>query len=401
MAEELSEKRPEGDRPKAAGAYLPSVAPSSLPRSVPPPQPPPQPPAPAAETPAPVATPTPPAAPSTATYPASVPGLETTVPAHVPEDEPPGESPTDTRRRKRAKLGERLANATPATLRTRRARIEARIVEIARPIGEAGLGLEKLRQTKLVDIDRVLKKLDRVEDDAYELQKESKRPEGFLSRVGADLGKIADKLAARELTDKRDRLVGELGLALLAADRRVLDKRAPDVARFVAERLTEGREIEELFIQLRYVEDELDRRERDGLLLKEPKALEIVLEKTGEVMGDATDAATGKLKDLGKQAAKTAIKTGGKAIMGLASGALDLGRERLTDDDDDDRPRRRKTRRRDDDDADDADESSGDADARETRDVTERLRDLARLHADGILTDAEFARKKKELLDRL
>jgi hypothetical protein len=299
-------------------------------------------------------------------------------------------------------LEERLATAQNASLRARRERIDKRLAEIAEPLGTEALTLPSIHGTKTVDIDRILKKLDRVENDIAEAERLTEpRAEGFFKAIGQDLSKLSEKFFARELRTKQKRLVTELGFALAAVDPKQI-ARVTEVVQLLERKKDDVRTIGDLFRQARLVDDELDRRAKDGRLHKEPKAIEKLLSKTGEVVGDAGGAAKDKIVDLGKTAAKTAVKQTGKAAWSLAKGAYKISKEGLggisegsseeksssdddddLDDDEDEAPRRSK--------------KSG----KDSEDVTELLKKLARLHKEGVLTDAEFAKKKAELLKRL
>ncbi|MEZ0230884.1 MAG: SHOCT domain-containing protein [Planctomycetota bacterium] len=291
-------------------------------------------------------------------------------------------------------------------LRTRRERIDKRLIEIAEPVGVSALSLgAPVHGTKVVDIDRIVKKIDRIENDISDAEKLTEpRSEGFLKALGQDLARISDRFAARELHQKRDRLIAELGLALLACEYKVVRERQPEVGALLEKHREDARTVDDLFRQARLVDEELDRRAKDGRLHKEPKAIEKLLSKTGEVVGDASDAAKDKIVDLSKTAAKTAVKQSGKAVWSLAKGAFKLGQRKLTgddasdedavdeDSDSDERPKKKAKSRRSDDESDEAPSK---------KDVPELIRQLAKLHKDGVLTDEEFAKKKAELLKRL
>jgi len=321
----------------------------------------------------------------------------------APKPEPPKEEKVAVDRG--ASLPERLTLASPAQLRTRRERIDKRLIEIATPIGEAALAIGgPIYGTRVVDIDRIVKKIDRVDNDIADAEKLTEpRPEGFLKAIGQDLARLSERFAARELHQKRARLVSELGLAVLAADLAVLKQKQPEVGALLEKHAEDARAVDDLFRQARLVDEELDARAKDGRLHKEPKAIDKLIAKTGEVVGDASDAAKEKIVDLGKTAAKTAVKQSGKAVWGLAKGAFKLGQRKLTGDEDSDEDeieeeperRRKKSRKR------SASEESDEAPAPAKKDVPELLRQLAKLHRDGVLTDEEFAKKKAELLKRL
>src|SRR5579883_1270613 len=317
----------------------------------------------------------------------------------APKPEPPKEEKVAVDRG--ASLPERLTLASPAQLRTRRERIDKRLIEIATPIGEAALAIGgPIYGTRVVDIDRIVKKIDRVDNDIADAEKLTEpRPEGFLKAIGQDLARLSERFAARELHQKRARLVSELGLAVLAADLAVLKQKQPEVGALLEKHAEDARAVDDLFRQARLVDEELDARAKDGRLHKEPKAIDKLIAKTGEVVGDASDAAKEKIVDLGKTAAKTAVKQSGKAVWGIAKGAFKMGQRKLTGDSDSD----------DDDEASDADDASDERPRRASKrdrdeeseakeDVPELLRKLARLHKDGVLTDEEFAKKKAELL---
>jgi hypothetical protein len=310
----------------------------------------------------------------------------------------PGESASTSVPAQRKSLEERLATASNSALRTRRERIDQRLFEIAHPIGEALTIMgAQLHGTKIVDLDRILKKIDRIENDIADAERGTgERPEGFLKAISADLGRISERFAARDLHDKRSRLVAELGLALLASDLRALRERAPDVAVFAGKHADEARAVDDLFKQARLVDDELAERGRDGRLHKEPKAIDRFVARTGEVVGDATEVAKDKIVDLGKRAGKAAVRGSGKAVWGLTKKAFQFGKDKIVgddgdDDDLDDAPRKKRRP---------AAEARA-AERESARPATELLRELAKLHKDGILTDEEFARKKAELLKRI
>ncbi|MBI3723966.1 SHOCT domain-containing protein [bacterium] len=303
-------------------------------------------------------------------------------------------------------LAERIALATTPALRTRRLRIEARIFELAQPVGALALEQDGIRRTKNVDLDRVLKKIDRVDDAIFDLEEGEAPREGILGKISAVPGRLSDKVEVRELRAKRARLVAELGLAILAVDLRSLRSRSPQIAVFAESHAEAAREVDGLFRQSRLVDDELDARARDGRLWKEPKVIDKLFSRTGEVVDDVSDRAADKLKGFGKSAAKAAAKGG----WSLAKGAFAIGKEKVADragDDDEDedvRPRRRSE----DDDEDDEDrprrrskkERERESDATSS-DLAERLRQLSKLHREGILTDEEYARKKEDLLRRM
>ncbi len=307
-----------------------------------------------------------------------------------------------------APLEERLSLASVAQLRTRRERIDRRLLELAEPVGVAALALgAPVHGTKVVDIDRIVKKIDRTDNDIADAEKLTEpRAEGFFKALGQDLARLSERFASRELHQKRARLVAELGLALLACELRVVRDRQPEVGALLEKHKDDARTVDELFRQARLVDEELDRRAKDGRLHKEPKAIEKLLSRTGEVVGDASDAAKDKIVDLSKTAAKTAVKQSGKAVWSLAKGAFKLGQKKLTGDEDSDEdaadegsedepPRAKKksrSRRSPDDESDEGPSK---------KEVPELIRQLGKLHKDGVLTDEEFAKKKAELLKRL
>jgi hypothetical protein len=331
------------------------------------------------------------------------PRAEAEAPRKADEAAPPAKraSPEEPTLDRGASLVERLALASPSQLRTRRERIDKRLVEIAEPIGETLLALEApIHGTKLVDLDRILKKIDRVDNDIADAERLLEpRPEGLLQAIGQDIARISDRFAARELRQKRGRLVAELGLALLASDLRALEDRQPEIASFLEQHAEDARTVDDLFRQARLVDEELAARARDGRLTKEPKAIEKLFTKTGEVVGDAGGAAKDKIVDLGKTAAKSAVKQSGKAVWSLAKGAFKLGQRKLTGDEESDEDER---------DEDSEDERPARPRAKEgprndgpAEDVPDLLRRLGKLHKDGVLTDEEFAKKKADLLKRL
>jgi hypothetical protein len=278
-------------------------------------------------------------------------------------------------------------------LRARRRRIDALIEEIARPTGAEALATKGIEACSVLDLDRVLRKIERVDRDLDGLARAVKKPEGIIESISADLGKVADALANRELHGRRERHVAELGLALLATDPAELTKRAPALVAVADRHREDAVRVDHLFHQLELVEEELARRAREGKISDEKKDVQKVIDAAGELVGSAGRRARDKIKDLSKSAAKAAARQSGKAMWGLARGAWRLGTGSRPDDDDDEdeasRPSRRARRGKDR----GAEPTSGD--------VPALIRDLARLRDEGLLSEEEFLAKKKDLLGRL
>lgn len=318
---------------------------------------------------------------------------------------------------------ERLARMALSALRSRRTKIDQRLSELGRLIGEQALRLPSVRGTGLIDVDRILRKLDRLDEarDHVQLERDARKQEGGLvGSLTAELGWLSDMFQAREIRTRRELLVSELGLALCACDDEALREWAPHVMRLLEDFLADARRVDELFIEARLVDEEFARRTREGADKEPPKQIELLLGKAMDQVDDVGD----RIVDLGKTAAKAAVKGGGVTAWTLASGAargaIALGRAGL------------KRAAEGDGAADDPLESAvplpapdaellreraildapvrpaapettapEPAPAIDPRRIPELIRDLKRLVDEGILEPDEFARKKAELLARL
>lgn len=313
-----------------------------------------------------------------------------------------------------ARTAERLRELSFAELRGRRARIDKRLFELGVGVGEPALAVPSVRGTGLLDLDRILRKIDRL-DEARELasmEREVERPErGVLGKLALDLSWLSDVFKAREIRARRSLLVSELGLALCACDQRVLGEYAPHVKRLMDAQVPTARRIDELFVEMRLVDDEFERRRAQGLDGDPPKEIDLLLTRALDSVDDVSSRVGGTIAGLGKQAAKAATKTavagGGQAVVGLAKGAWALGKAavgRAAEDAEDDEPEAPPppplqataevvgSPRL---------QAASQPPSPAAADVPALIRELARLRDDGILTDEEFARKKRELLARL
>lgn len=305
-----------------------------------------------------------------------------------------------------ARTCERLRAMPLSALRTRRGRIDKRLYELGLSVGEPALKIPSVRGTGLVDLDRILRKLDaldRARDEA-QLEREATKPEGLLGQLAQDLDWLSEAFTAREIRTRRNLLVSELGLALCAADQRVLDEYAPHVRRLLEQHVDTARKIDEMFVQARLVDEEFEARARAGLAEVPPKQIERVLSRAMDSVDDVSSKVGDALVGFGKTAAKNAVVGGGQAAWALARGAAKgawaLGTRGVRDDDGDDL---------------DAPEPPAPAPASASAaraqlpvasgpsptEIPELIRKLAKLRQDGILTDDEFRAKKAELLARL
>lgn len=295
------------------------------------------------------------------------------------------------------KTRERLHGMQAASLRHRRQRIDRRLQELGAAIGEPALQVPSVRGTGLVDVDRILRKIDALDQarERAKLEREAEATPGLLGKVSQDLGWLAEAFTAREIRARRQLLVAELGLALAAADQRVLVEYAPHLHRLLQQHVATARRIDELFVQARLLDDEYEARGKDGLEAP-PKQIEQVLAKAMDSVDDVSGKVGGALLDFGKSAAVT----GGQAVWGLArgaaKGAVKLGAMGLkraaagSDDlDEEDAP------------APAARPAAQAAPAPRAEDIPELIVKLAKLRDAGILTDREFQKKKAELLERL
>lgn len=310
----------------------------------------------------------------------------------------------------------RLRAMSPGALRTRRGRIDKRLYELGLSVGEPALKIPSVRGTGLVDLDRILRKLDALDRarDEVQLERDATKPEGLLGSLQKDIDWLADAFTAREIRTRRNLLVSELGLALCASDQRVLDEYAPHVRRLLEQHVDTARKIDEMFVEAMIVDDEFAVRTRAGLSGEPPKQIEQVLARALDSVDDVGSKVGGALVGFGKTAAqtaaKTAVKGGGQAAWALARGAAKgawaFGARSLRGGEDDD-----------------ALDASAPADgpgrppeltvvsaralsgpppgAPASHEIPELIRKLAKLRGEGILTDAEFQAKKAELLARL
>ncbi|MCO5170206.1 MAG: SHOCT domain-containing protein [Planctomycetes bacterium] len=296
------------------------------------------------------------------------------------------------------KTRERLRAMTPSALRTRRGRIDKRLYELGLSVGEPALKIPSVRGTGLIDLDRILRKLDaldRAREEA-QLEREAVRPEGLIQALAQDLDWLSEAFTAREIRTRRNLLVSELGLALCAAHQRVLEEYAPHVRRLLEEHVDTARKIDEMFVQAKLLDEEFEARARAGQGDGAPKQIERVLSRALDSVDDVSAKVGDALVDFGKTAAKSAVVGGGQAAWalarGAAKGAWSLGTRgpRRDDDDDLDAPPAPLVRP--------ALPVGGGPPPAE---IPELIRKLAKLRADGILDDDEFRRKKAELLARL
>ncbi|MCA8925763.1 MAG: SHOCT domain-containing protein [Planctomycetes bacterium] len=307
-----------------------------------------------------------------------------------------------------AKVRARLRAMAPSALRTRRARIDRRLQQLGSEIGEVALEIPSVRGTGLRDIDRILRKISRLDDadEEHELERQVKKAEGgLLAQLAVNVDWLARVFTNREQRTRRQLLTAELGLALSACDHEVLAEYAPHVKAALDERIAHSRRIDELFVQARLVDEEFARRGAEGLGDEPPKDIDRLLAKAASTVDGVGD----KLVDFGAHAASSAVKGGTIAAWelarGAAVGAWSLGKRRAGSDDapelDDplERPLPAPPPRRQ-----PASAPRGQAPLGPGPDpaaIPQLIRDLAQLRLDGILTDEEYKRKKAELLRRL
>lgn len=304
---------------------------------------------------------------------------------------------------------ERLRLMSFSQLRSRRTRIDKRLFELGLNVGEQALAIPSVRGTGLLDLDRILRKLDALDHarDQARLEREVDR-EGKV--LPLDLGWIEEALRAREVRARRTLLVSELGLALCAADQRAIAEYAPHLVRLLEQHVATARRIDELFVEMRLVEEELERRSAAGQDGDPPREIDLLLTKALDSVDDVSSKVGDRLATLGRSAAKSAIRAAargsGQAVLGIAKSAWALGGAavgRLAADDD----------------AEEREEEGARAPAASAGPITldvgparaapaagdasipELIRQLAALRAEGILTEAEFKAKKAELLRRL
>jgi hypothetical protein len=307
------------------------------------------------------------------------------------------------------KTAERLRLMSFSQLRNRRTKIDKRLYEMGLSVGEPALAIPSVRGTGLIDIDRIVRKVDGLEQAREQAKMEKEASE---TRWTLDLSWFTEAFRAREIRARRNMLVSELGLALCAADLEQLGRWAPHVRQLLEHHVTVARRIDEMFVEMRLVDEEFERRANEGLTDDPPKEIDHLISKALDQVDDVGTRAVDTLSDLTKSAAKSAAKTavtgGGQAVWGIvresAKGAYQLGSRtlgKLTEGELD---------------GDERVDESADLDVlppvrvlnlppapgqpKPTR-IPDLLRQLSRLHDEGILTEDEFLTKKKELLKRL
>lgn len=308
----------------------------------------------------------------------------------------------------------RLQAMSNNQLRQRRDRIDKRLFELGLSLGEPALLIPSVRGTGLIDLDRILRKLDRLsearEQARMERELDGKDEGGLLSRF--DLSWLADAFRNREIRSRRQLLISELGLALCASDQAALSEYAPHVKRLLQRHVKRAQRVDELFVEMRLVDEELERRAREGLDTDPPKDIDLLLSKALDSVDEVGSKVGGTLAEFGRNAAKNAVSGGGQAALALAKGAalgaISLGKRAggaeaepaeepapSLADDPPSKPRRLSLlpRRGEP----ESQPEAGPAPA----DIPGLIRDLARLRDEGILDEAEFRAKKRELLERL
>ncbi|HBP21004.1 MAG TPA: hypothetical protein DEA08_24865 [Planctomycetes bacterium] len=305
----------------------------------------------------------------------------------------------------------RLQGMSNNQLRQRRDRIDKRLFELGFSLGEPALEIPSVRGTGLVDLDRILRKLDRLsearEQARMERELDGKEEAGLLSRF--DLSWLSDAFRNREIRARRQLLISELGLALCAADQQVLGEYAPHIKRLLQRHVKRAQRVDELFVEMRLVDEELERRAREGLDSDPPKEIDLLLSKALDSVDEVGSKVGGTLVDFGRNAAKNAVSGGGQAALALAKGAalgaLSLGKRGAGEEPVEDsaeepeaadppaKPKLLSLLPRRPDPATEPEPAAAD--------IPQLIRDLARLRDEGILDESEFRAKKRELLDRL
>lgn len=296
-----------------------------------------------------------------------------------------------------ARTRERVRELNNNELRERRDRIDRRLFELGLAIGEPALAIPSVRGTGQIDLDRILRKLDRLLEarEQAKLEREVDRAEGGLF-AKLDLGWVGDIFRTREIRARSQLLTSELGLALCAVDPKALAEYAPHLKRLLDLCVAEARRIDELFSEMRIVDEELERRRHEGLDGQPPKEIDALLERALDSVDDVSTRVGGRIAELGLKAAQSAASGGGQAAMaiarGAAQGALSLGS----------RARKRGAS---------SEESPADktdlptlpppAGGPTPAEIPALIRELARLRGEGILTDQEYKQKKADLLRRL
>ncbi|MBL4844202.1 MAG: SHOCT domain-containing protein [Planctomycetes bacterium] len=149
---------------------------------------------------------------------------------------------------------------------------------------------------------------------------------------------------------------------------------------------------------MRLVDEELQQRIRDGVDTDPEKEIDLFLTRALDSVDDVSMRVGGKVAEFGLKAAQEAASGGGQAAWALAKGAAQgaitlggrLGRKRGGAESPEVEPL----------DLPPALEGPG-SEREAASGIPALIRELARLHADGILTDEEFRAKKAELLKRL
>lgn len=305
-----------------------------------------------------------------------------------------------------ARTSARLRQMSFSQLRNRRARIDTRLFELGLSVGEPALEVPSVRGTGLVDIDRIARKIDHL-DMAREQVSMEREAEGKRKLFGSiDLSWLSDAFRFREIRARHSLLTSELGLALCASDLQRLGEYAPHVRKLLEEHVLTARRIDELFTEMRLVDDEFLRREHEGVKEEQPKEIDKMISKALDSVDDVSSKAVDTITDLTKSAAKSAVSGGGQAMWGIvresAKGAIELGSRTLG----------RIGR------GEQGEDENSDIDApvpppqpvaqavvesrrRESSSIPDLLRQLSRLRGEGIITEDEFATKKAELLRRL
>jgi hypothetical protein len=310
-----------------------------------------------------------------------------------------------------ARTSARLQQMSFSMLRTRRARIDKKLYELGLSVGEPALAIPSVRGTGLVDIDRIIRKVDTL-DRAREQAKLEREAEGKTGLFGAiDLSWLSDAFRFREIRARRNLLVSELGLALCASDLKQVEEYAPHVRRLLKLHVATAHRIDELFTEMRLVDDEFERRSRMGLI-EETKEIDTLISKALDQVDDVGSKAVDTISELGISAAKTAVTGGGQAVWGIvresAKGAFRVGSRKLLGNGGDDPPEGSIGAG---DPLDAPVPEPGAASATASRapaqapprgsGIPQLLRELARLRDEGIISSEEFVEKKDELLKRL
>lgn len=288
-----------------------------------------------------------------------------------------------------ARTRARVSALSNNQLRERRDRIDRRLFELGLAIGEPALAIPSVRGTGLIDLDRILRKLDRLLEarEQAQLEREVDRAEGGLL-AKLDLRWVGEIFRTREIRARSQLLTSELGLALCAVDPQTLAEYSPHVKRLLDVCVGEARRIDELFVEMRIVDEELERRRREGTADQPPKEIDALLERALDSVDDVSSRVGGRVAELSLKAAQSAASGGGQAALALARGAMNLGGRALK-------------RGAEEPPAEDAAPPALPAGGPAPAEIPALIRELARLRGEGILTDQEYRQKKAELLRRL